>query len=97
MDPLLIDDQEKLLPSGRSVVVRLAGGAEELEIRSPQGEVEVHILLAETGPVVRLRGARLELDAAETVAVNCRRFEVRAEGDIRMDGAMIRLNSPDGP
>ncbi len=95
MEPILLDEQEKMLPSGRSVVVRLAGGAEELEIRSPQGAVEVRILLTDSGPVVRLSGARLELDAAETVAVSCRRFEVRAEGDICLDGAMIRLNSPE--
>jgi hypothetical protein len=87
--------EPRTLPSGRSVVVRLAGGAEELEIRSPRGDVEVRVVLTDEGPVVRLSGARLELDAAETVAVNCRRFEVRAEGDICLDGATIRLNSPE--
>jgi hypothetical protein len=99
MDSLLNNEaaqaEARILPSGRSVVVRLAAGAEELEIRSPRGEVEVRIVLTETGPVVRLSGARLELDAAETVAVRCRRFEVRAEEDICLDGAMIRLNSPE--
>jgi phage gp45-like len=95
MEPLTMDERENVLPSGRSVVVRLAGGAEELEIRSSRGDVEVRIVLTEAGPVVRLCGARLELDAAETVAVNCRRFEVRATDDICLDGATIRLNSPE--
>jgi hypothetical protein len=98
---------EQLLPSGRSVIVKTADGREELEIRSPRGEMEVHITLTETGPVVRLRGARLELESPETVVLNCRRFEVnaaeevriasrelrvRTEADIHMDGATIRLN-----
>jgi hypothetical protein len=106
---------ERLFPSGRSVRVKVGPGGEELEVRSPQGEVEVQILLTDTGPVVRLRGARLEVESPDVVAVNCRRLEVRAaedvhlhsddqvtitgrelrmrtEGDIRADGAVIRLN-----
>src|SRR5947209_4642880 len=93
---------DKLLPSGRSVRVRVAGGTEELEVRSAQGEVEVRIVLTDAGPVVHLRAARLEMEAAETVAVRCRRFEVeatdavavasggdvvvRGKGDITMEG-----------
>jgi hypothetical protein len=69
---------ERDLPSGRSVIVRLDGGKEELEVRSPQGEVEVRITLTDAGPVISLRGARLELDAADAVAVNCRKFEVNS-------------------
>lgn len=98
---------QRSLPSGRSVIVKTADGREELEVRSPQGEMEVHIILTETGPVVRLRGARLELESPETVALNCQRFEVnaaeavritgrelrvRTESDIHMNGATIRLN-----
>jgi phage gp45-like len=98
---------EQLLPSGRSVIVKTADGREELEIRSPQGEMEVRIVLTETGPVVQLRGARLELESPEMIALNCRRLEVnavedvriagrelrvRTEADIHMDGATIRLN-----
>jgi hypothetical protein len=92
---LVTSAEPRILPSGRSVIVRLADGTEELEIRSPRGDVEVRIVLTEAGPVVRLSGARLELEAAETVAVRCRRFEVRAEGDICLDGATVRLNSPE--
>lgn len=91
---------EQLLPSGRSVVVRLADQGEELLVRSPEGEVEVRILLTEGGPVVRLRAARLELESSERIDVACRQFNVEAEevrvrtqGDIHMNGATIRLNS----
>jgi hypothetical protein len=69
--------------------------------------VELEIVLRADGPVVRLVGARLELQSAEAVAVRCQRFEVHAKedvcltggerrvrttGDIHMDGDYIRLN-----
>jgi hypothetical protein len=95
------------LPSGRSVVVRTGVGREELEVRSPAGEVEVVIVLTDDGPIVRLAGARLELDAVDTIALRCRNLEVAADetvavtgqemnvrtrGDICLDGDYIRLN-----
>jgi hypothetical protein len=98
MTDLLPPATTRQLPSGRSVVLRV-GDAEELEVRSPDGEVEVRIVLTPSGPVVRLRGARLELEAAESVDVRCRDFNVRADemrvktdGDIHMNAAVIRLN-----
>jgi hypothetical protein len=107
--------QPRPLPSGRSVLLRVADGREELEVRGPEGAVELVVLLTADGPVVRLSGARLELESLDAVAVRCRRFEVeaaeaahlhsagevrltgeevrvRTEGDIHMDGAVIRLN-----
>lgn len=98
---------ERLLPSGRSLILKTVDGREELEIRSPQGELEVCVVLTETGPVLRLRGARLEFDSSDTISLNCRRLQVnsvedvriaarelrvRTESDIRMNGATIRLN-----
>lgn len=95
-----VSPPDRILPSGRSVVLRVAGSAEELEIRSPSGEVEVHILLTEAGPVVRLHGARLELQATDTVSIRGRRLEVETDevqikttGDIDLVGEVIRLNS----
>src|SRR5262245_38693847 len=81
------------LPSGRSVVLRVRNGTEELEVRSPTGAVEVHITLGEDGPVVRLAAARLELAAADTLALNCRRLEVHAEEDLRLTGREMRVQT----
>jgi hypothetical protein len=78
---------EKSLPSGRSVVVRVDGGREELEVRSPQGDVEVRITLTDAGPVVSLRGARLELESPDAVAVNCRKFEVNTQEGTELKSA----------
>jgi hypothetical protein len=66
------------LPSGRSVFVRTVQGREELEIRTAERELEVRITLTEAGPVVQLRGARLDVDSPDAVAFHCRRFEVYA-------------------
>src|SRR3712207_3509256 len=74
-----------VLPSGRGVTVRVDGRGEAIEIRSPGGEVELCIALTAQGPVLTVRGARLEIDAADTVAVNCRQFELRTAEGIVLD------------
>jgi len=89
------------LPSGRSVVVKVDGGREELEIRSPAGDVEVRIILTENGPVVNLRGARLEMEATDAIALRCRRFEVQSKegteltssGDIQITGHELKVRT----
>jgi hypothetical protein len=97
------------LPSGRSVILRVADGAEEIEVRSAAGDVEVRIVLTDAGPVVRLTGANLELEATDTIRVQCSRFEVatqdgtclqsdgqidiHARGDVDVQGKLIKLNS----
>lgn len=84
------------LPSGRSVVVKLAGTHEEVEIRSASGAVEVVIALTENGPVVRLQGGRLELDTPDELAVSCRRLAIhsREETQLSSDGT-IRMTGRD--
>jgi hypothetical protein len=79
--------RERLLPSGRSVVLKVTSAGEELEVRSPGGAVEVRITLSESGPVVHLSGARLELEAPDTVALHCRRLEVNTEESTHLNSA----------
>jgi hypothetical protein len=93
----------RLLPSGRSVVVKVTGGCEELEIRDAEGQLEVSVVLTTDGPVVRVRGGRLELDAVDTVDVRCRRFEVHtaestdlsSSGPVRITGEELRVKTED--
>jgi uncharacterized protein (DUF2345 family) len=93
--------QGGVLPSGRSVTVKVAGGQEQIEIRSPDGMVEVEIHLTGAGPVVRLRGGRLELQALEEIALRCRRFEVQtaeaaelhSRGDVRISGQELHVRT----
>lgn len=85
---------DRVLPSGRSVLVKIAEGREELEVRSPSGDVEVRVTLTADGPVVTLRGARLELESPDTIAVNCRRLEVStAEATSLTSGGTTRIDS----
>jgi hypothetical protein len=75
------------LPSGRTVCVRTGAGREEIEIRSPAGQMELRIALTPQGPVLQLRGARLEIDSTDAVAVNCRQFEINASEGVKINSA----------
>ncbi len=100
------------LPSGRVVSLRTRPGLRELQIHSPDGSLQLHIVFGPEGPVVGLHCARLVLSSPDTVSVDCRRFEVRTteavdiagaelravtSGDIRLNGERVLLNcSPPG-
>lgn len=101
-----VDLLERALPSGRSLVLRVGSAGEEVEIRSAAGDVDLRITLTDAGPVVSLRGARLEIDSLD-LAVRCRDLDVQATGevsleadelraetrrDIHLNGAFVRLN-----
>jgi hypothetical protein len=66
----------RVLPSGRSVVLKIGDDCENLEVRSPDGDVEVRITLTDQEAVVSLRGGRLQMESADAVALNCRRLDV---------------------
>jgi hypothetical protein len=84
----------RVLPSGRSVVLRLGPDAEAIEVRSPEGEVEVSITLTDQGPVVRLRAAQLQLQAADAVEVKCRHFAVHADASAQLQtGGDLQLGA----
>jgi hypothetical protein len=74
---------ERVLPSGRSLVLRAGGAGEDIEIRSAGGDVELRITLTDAGPVVSMRGARVEVESPD-VAFRCRTFDVQATGDVRL-------------
>lgn len=74
---------ERRLPSGRSLLVRMNDGAEEIEIRAQGGAVECRIAFTSAGPVVSVRGARLEVESPE-VAFRCRTFAVQASEQVSL-------------
>lgn len=87
-------DAARVLPSGRQVVVRATPREEAIEVRSANGEMEIRIVLSDTGPVLQLRGARLEIDSTDTVAVNCRQLELNStEGMVLQTGKNFALKS----
>jgi hypothetical protein len=80
------------LPSGRSLTVQVADGQEHLTVRSPDGAVEVQIVLTPAGAVVRLAAAKLEV-AASDVAVKCDTFAVEATGGVKIDAGEFRVKT----
>ncbi|MDA1010743.1 MAG: hypothetical protein O2888_04640 [Chloroflexi bacterium] len=72
-----LDAVGEALPSGHVVTVQVGEQGEQVVVTGPDGQVRVRIELSET-PVVTLSAASLKLEALDTVAVSCRRFEVRA-------------------
>jgi hypothetical protein len=96
-----LPERSRLLPSGRSVVLKVAGDREELEIRNADGELEVSVVMTADGPLVRVCGGRLELNAVDDVAVRCKRFEVEttestvlsSAGDLRMTGSELKVRT----
>lgn len=57
---------------------------EAIEVRSADGEMEVRISLTESGPVLSLRGARLDIQSTDAISVSCRQFEVNTAEDVVM-------------
>lgn len=98
--------------SQRRVVFNFADERGEIEVRAHDGTLELRITLTESGPVLSVSAARIELMATDTVAVRCRSFEVestetmrlrsagpievKAAGDLRLDGDQVFLNCEEG-
>ncbi|MGE3164089.1 MAG: hypothetical protein AB7O52_04240 [Planctomycetota bacterium] len=90
------DSQRRILPSGRSLDLSVHGGEERIEVRSASGELEVSIVLTESGPVLRLRGAKLEIDSTEAIAVRCRSFELETKESVSLRaGGPVAVTSDD--
>lgn len=70
------------LPGGR--VLTLAESSRALHIADPNGVIELEIQLCDTGPVVRVRAADLQVEASGKLTVGCERFELRAREGIHM-------------
>lgn len=80
----LVAGESRSLSDGRTVLIREDSSGEQIEICSPNGEVEVSIAITEAGPVVRLSGAHLELNGTDSVTVKTRCFDVQASETARV-------------
>ncbi|MFM7112189.1 MAG: hypothetical protein ACKO26_13700 [Planctomycetota bacterium] len=93
------------LASGRKVVVSPGDEShpENLRVFSPQGKVEVEILLTAEGPLVRVAGASLSLDSASSISlradgpvgIEAEELRVRTRRSVHLNGETIRLNCDD--
>ncbi len=100
-------------PGGHLLRALDGGRGEVLEIRDPDGQLELRVRLTEDGPVVEIDAVKLEVKAAQTIALDCERFSVeareavelrsgrdlalRGQGDVHVDGDNLLLNCGDRP
>jgi hypothetical protein len=74
------DTQKQMqLASGRRIVVEASGKDDLIEILDPGGTLNVAVRLTEEGPVISVRGTRLELKAVETMTLEAKRIHIAAE------------------
>jgi len=63
-------------------------------LESAGGAMEVRIRVTAEGPVLSLRGVRLEIEAADSVALKCREFSVEARDGVSVvSGGPVRVDS----
>jgi hypothetical protein len=80
--------------SGRTLLLRFEDDAEALEVRAPDGTLELTIRLTAEGPILQVRSARVELVGTRAVEVKCERFEVAASEDVAIHaGRAIELEA----
>ena len=83
------------LPGGRSLSIHPEDRA--MRIADPNGVIEIEIDLRDTGPVVRVRAAALQVETRGELSLDCERFELRAREGIRFatDGDLAASVSGD--
>jgi hypothetical protein len=85
------------LRDGRRVAVLDIEGGQRVELVSPSGDVEVSIAVTADGPVVRLVGARLELEAVDVLSMKARVIDMQASESARVhsDGQLTLTSGLD--
>lgn len=85
--------EERSLSHGRSVLLRLGGDHEEIQVRSPGGDVELRITFTADGPVATLRGGKLNLEAVDSMTLDCKNLDVRARESAAIDCGRLDVHS----
>jgi hypothetical protein len=82
LDRSEVDQQKKRqmqLDSGWQVLVHSDEKEELLEIVEPEGVVVMKVRLTDAGPVITVRGAHLELKSIETLTLEAKKVEIKAQ------------------
>lgn len=82
------------LESGRQILVYSDEREELLEIIAPKGEVVMTVRLTDSGPIVTVKGAQLELKATEAIALDAKKIKITAhqEAVVESEGS-LKVNS----
>jgi len=80
------DEQSKKrqmrLDSGRHVRVHMEEKEEILEIVEPEGKVVLKVRLTDTGPIITVQGARLDLKSTESLTFEAKKIKIKAEEQV---------------
>ena len=77
--------QEVALRSGRNIRVYEDNKDEILEITEKTGKMTIKMRLTDSGPVISVEGASLELNAKEDLALQAKRVKIRAKENISFE------------
>ncbi len=72
------------LGKGRTVTIANGEDGEVIEVRGAGGTVELRIKMTAEGPVVKLEGARVQVNATETIEMHCKSFSVDASESLSL-------------
>jgi hypothetical protein len=83
------------LDSGRQIIVDSGEKEELIQIVEPKGEIVMTVRMTDSGPVVTVRGAHLELKSTETITLDAKKVTIHAqeeavvesEGSLEVDSA----------
>jgi len=67
------------LDSGRQIRVHAREKEEILEIVEPKGDIVMKVRLTEAGPVITVHGAHLELTSTETLTLDAKKIQIKAQ------------------
>lgn len=70
------------LQHGRTLSVSAADTSHLVEIHAESGMLELRIRVTDQGPVLEVNSIRISLRAAESVNVECKEFNVKAEQSV---------------
>lgn len=67
------------LDSGRQIIVDSGEKEDRIQIVEPEGEVVMTVRMTDGGPVITVHGAHLELKSTETITLEAKKIEIRAD------------------
>ncbi|MCZ2342112.1 MAG: hypothetical protein LC104_10000 [Bacteroidales bacterium] len=89
------------LNNGRRLVLESDGTADYLRVLSPDGQIEIDMMITADGPIVRVRAARLEIAATEEMSLRSQQLTLdasagialRSAGPVRITGEELRVRT----
>ena len=93
---LNVQRTHRTLPSGRGVTVLADDHGERVEVRAPDGALQLTIELTPNGAKLHIDAIDIALRASGTVSAECDRFEVRARAEAHVSSPATTVESTEG-